>query len=169
MSYYILSLLSASLAAAIIELLSPKGEGCRMASHIRMIAGLFLLVALLNPLREGIRLLRDAAEGNIASRVESLIPSDIQTDYEAVFGENLAAIGSDEVKSWVTDTLKARFDIPPTGCKVSVTCAYDGETLTVTEVRISLLGKYMLQDPHPIESYFTQQLTCPCYVTVDTT
>ena len=168
MTYYILSLLSASLAAAVVELLSPKGEGGRMASHIRMIAGLFLLVALLNPLREGIRLLRDAADGDLVSRVESLIPSDPQADYQAVFGENLAAIGSDEVKSWVTDTLETCFGIPPAGCSVWVACAYDGEALTVTEVRISLLGTYMLQDPHPIEDYVADQLSCPCYVTADT-
>ena len=40
------------------------------------------------------------------------------------------------------------------------------DTLTVTEVRISLKGSYTLRDPHPIESYFSSQLGCPCYVTV---
>jgi len=64
---YLLSLLTASLAAAIAELLAPKGEGGRITAHIRMVAGLFLLVALLNPLREGIRLLRDAALGDPAA------------------------------------------------------------------------------------------------------
>ena len=51
MSAYILPLLAASLAAALVELLAPKGDGGRIAAHVRMIAGLYLLVALLNPLR----------------------------------------------------------------------------------------------------------------------
>lgn len=168
MKNYILSLLAASLAAVVVELLAPKGEGGRMASHVRMIAGLFLLVALLEPLGEGIAILRDATDGDLSARVEALVPSDGETDYEAVFGDNLAAIGANEVKAWVTQAMAIHFGIPAEGCAVWVDCAYGDETLTVTEVRISLTPAYLLQDPHPIETYFTEQLSCPCYVTVDT-
>lgn len=163
---YILSLLSASLAVAVVELLVPKGEGGRMASHIRMVAGLYLLVALLNPLKEGISLLRSMADGDMVSRVESLIPSDVETDYNRVFGDSLTTIGAGEVSTWVTETMESRFGIPPEGCVVWVSCDYDDDTLTVTEVRISLKGSYTLRDPHPIESYFSSRLGCPCYVTV---
>ena len=166
MNAYILTLLSASLAAAVAELLAPKGEGGRTASHIRMIAGLFLLVALLEPLGEGIRLLRDTAEGDPASRVESLLEGGAETDYGAVFGESLTAMGEKEVSFWVTETLETRFGIPSEGCTVSVICAYVEETLTIKEVRICLTGRYVLEDPHPIEAYVTEQLACPCYVTV---
>ena len=166
MKPYILSLLSASLAVAVVELLAPKGEGGRMASHIRMVAGLYLLVALLNPLKEGIRLLRSMADGDMVSRVESLIPSDVETDYNGVFRESLTTIGAGEVLTWVTETMESRFGIPPEGCTVWASCDYDDDTLTVTEVRISLKGGYVLRDPHPIESYVSSQLGCPCYVTV---
>lgn len=166
MKPYILSLLSASLAVAVVELLAPKGEGGRMAAHVRMVAGLYLLVALLNPLREGISLLRSMADGDVASRVESLIPSDVETDYNGVFGDNLTAIGAGEVSLWVTDAMETRFGIPSEGCAVWASCAYAEDTLTVTEVRISLRGGYTLRDPLPIEVYFSSQLNCPCYVTV---
>lgn len=165
---YLLSLLTASLAAAIAELLAPKGEGGRITAHIRMVAGLFLLVALLNPLREGIRLLRDTALGDPAARLEDLIPSDLETDYTAVFGDSLTSISSREVEAWITTELESRFDIPPSGCRVWVSCSYEEDTLTVTEARIALLGQYTLKDPHPIESYFTNQLNCPCFVTAHT-
>ena len=166
MNAYILTLLAASLAAAVAELLAPKGEGGRLSSHVRMIAGLFLLVALLEPLGEGIRLLRDTADGDLAARVEDLIPDGVETDYGVVFGDSLAAMGKEEVSSWVTETLNTRFGIPSEGCTVSVSCSYGEETLTVTDVRICLTGRYVLQDPHPIESYVSRQLDCPCYVTV---
>ena len=165
---YLLSLLTASLAAAIAELLAPKGEGGRITAHIRMVAGLFLLVALLNPLREGIRLLRDTALGDPAARLEDLIPSDLKTDYAAVFGDSLTAISSREVEAWITTELESRFDIPPSGCRVWVSCSYEEDTLTVTEARIALLGQYSLKDPHTIESYFSDQLNCPCFVTAHT-
>lgn len=167
MKPYILSLLSASLVAALVELIVPKGEGGRMASHIRMVAGLYLLVALLNPLREGISLLRSMADGDLVSRVESLIPSDMETDYNGVFGDGLTAIGAEEICSWMTETMETRFGIPPEGCKAWASCAYSDDVLTVTEVRISLQGSYALRDPYPIEAYFTEQLDCPCYVTVE--
>lgn len=167
MKPYILSLLSASLVAAVVELIAPKGEGGRMASYIRMVAGLYLLVALLNPLREGISLLRSMADGDLVSRVESLFPSDVETDYNGVFGDSLTAIGEDEICSWVTDAMESRFGIPPDGCRAWASCAYDENILTITEVRISLQGNYALRDPHPIETYFSSQLDCPCYVTVE--
>ena len=166
MNAYILTLLSASLAAAVAELLAPKGEGGRLVSHVRMVAGLFLLVALLVPLREGITLLLDAAQGDMASRVEELIPEAYQPDYEAVFGDSLAAMGEEEVEAWVMATLESRFGVPADLCLVEGVCAYEAEALAITEVRIALWGGSALTDPHPIEDYFTQQLGCPCSVTV---
>ena len=165
MNAYILSFLAASLAAAVVTLLSPKGEGGRVASHISMIAGLFLLTTLLAPLRTGIDLLRSAADGGLTDRMESLLPEG-DTDYGSVLGDTLTALSRDEIKAWVQTVLEARFSVPPADCTVSVACAYAEELLTVTEVRISLHGTSILRDPHPIETYFSEQLKCPCYVTV---
>ena len=167
MKQYVFSLLAASLVAAVVELLCPKGQGDRVVSHIRMLAGLYLLVALVTPLREGINLLRSAAAGDLASRVESLIPSDGEADYGEVFGDSLTAISQGEVEAWVRSTLEREFGIPSEGGTVWVACAYHGETLTVNEIRISLHPPYALSDPHPIEVYYMNQLGCPCYVTVD--
>ena len=167
MKTYIFSLLAASLAAAVVELLAPKGQGDRVVSHIRMLAGLFLLAALVTPLREGIELLRSAADGDLSSRVEAIIPSEGDDGYGEIFGDSLTAISAAEVEAWVVQTLEREFGIPAEGCTVWVGCAYDGETLTVTEVRISLHSPYTLSDPHPLETYYGDQLGCPCYVTVD--
>ena len=166
MSTYILSLLAASLTAAMVELLSPKGEGGRIASHVRMIAGLFLLAALLPPLREGLRILQDAAEGDLSYRLEHILPADPPEDYESAFGDSLAAIGRAETEAWVAETLKSAFAIPPTACAVEAVCSASGTAIALREVRIGLRGKYVLEDPHPIEAYFEQRLGCPCYVTV---
>lgn len=166
MNTYILMLLAASLAAAVVELLAPKGEGGRLTSHIRMVAGLFLLVALLDPLRAGLDLLRGAVDGDLSARLESMLPEQSSDGYDAVFGDTLTAIGREEVEAFAVSALESKFGISSDGCTVSALCEYEEDTLTLTELRISLRGSYMLRDPHPIEDYFAEQLNCPCYVTV---
>ena len=167
MRAYVLSILAAALLAAIVERLTPKGEGDRIASHIRMVAGLFLLVTLLTPLTEGLRLLRDGLEGDLAARVESWLPEPSQEGYEAVFGDTLTGISQDQLRDYFFTTMENQFSIPPTGCRVSVDCTYSEGRVTVSEVRICLLDQYALQDPHAIEDYFSEQLGCPCFVTVE--
>lgn len=166
MNAYILTVLAAALAAAVIELLSPKGEGGRMAGHVRMIAGLFLLAVLLNPLREGLLLLRSAADGDLVDRLEAVVPTPTPSDYEAAFSENLMFIGKTETEAWVISMLESTYGIPPSGCTVEAVCEADISALTLREVRIALHGKYALENPHPIEAYVTERLQCPCFVTV---
>ena len=166
MKAYILPILSASLIAGVIEHLAPKGEGGRMAAHVRLIAGLFLLVTLLNPLREGILFLKSAAEGNLADRLTEVLPEASAKDYEEVFLGVLADTGVLETEAWVLSALETVFHIPPTACAVEVTCEAEGNTLALREVRIALRGEFMWEDPHPIEAYMSAQLQCPCYVTV---
>jgi hypothetical protein len=166
MNSYILTLLSASLAAAVVTLLSPKGEGGKLSSHIRTVAGLFLLVSLLNPLRAGLDLLRDAMNGDLTAHLESMLPDGKPDGYGAVFGDALTSISRAEVEAYAISALEADFGIPPENCTVSAVCTYEEEILTLTELRISLRGSHALTDPHPIEAYFTERLKCTCYVTV---
>jgi hypothetical protein len=167
MKTYILTLLAASIAAAVIQLLAPKGEGGKLGEHIRMITGLFLLVSLLTPLKEGIALLRSAAEGELSEHLTVEVPDGALGDYAGVFGDTLSFVGQEEVKAWVVSELETRFGIPSSGCRVSVTCAVEEECLTVSEVRIALRGGYVTENPHPIESRVTEVMGCPCYVTVE--
>lgn len=138
-----------------------------MGEHVRMIAGLFLLVVLLNPLKEGIALLRSAAEGALTEYLTVVVPDDMNEDYEGVFHDTLTFVGQEEVKAWVVSALESEFGILPSECRTSVTCAVEEDMLTVCEVRIALSGKYAAENPHPIESCVTEALGCPCYVTVD--
>lgn len=166
MSAYILTLLTASLAAAVVELLSPSGEGGRVAAHVRMIAGLFLLVTLLQPLGEGIRMLKSALSGDVAGRVEAWLPRPPEGDYRAVLLDSLAALSGEQVEAWVKETLNEVFSIPPEGCVAEVRCLSEGTEIRLQELRIGLREGYSTRDPHPIEDYFSEQLGCPCYVTV---
>ena len=165
MSSYILTLLLAAVAAAVAELLTPRGDGGRIVAHVRMVAGLFLLVALLAPLREGITLLSSALDGSL---IEEAFPDGdyAPTDYESLFYENLATSSAAEIEAWTKSTLAAHFSIPADACAVSALCHITSDAQSLTELRISLHGSFAFQDPHPIEAYFREALACPCYVTV---
>lgn len=169
MSAYILTLLAASVAACVIELLVPKGDGGKLAASVRMIGGLFLIIALIAPLKEGLGLLRFAAEGDVSDLIEEHIPGDLaggEADYQATFQGSLAALGRGEVEAWVTESLSSRFQIPPSDCAVEAVVESEEGNLTLRELRIGLRGAHALTNPHPIEEYFSDLLGCPCYVTV---
>lgn len=167
MNGYILTILAASLVAAVTELLAPQGEGGRLAASIRMVAGLFLLVALISPLKEGILWLRSAADGELSEELIHRIPPVSAEDYEAVWGESLAEIGRAECEAWISSVLESVFGIPPSGQVTQVVCVGDGGSLVISEVRIVLSGEYLLKDPLAIETYIGEHLGCPCYVTVE--
>ncbi len=166
MTTYVYTLLASALGLALVELVSPKGEGGKLAASIRMLAGLCLVAVLLSPLREGVRLLSSFRDGTLSERVEEMIPEDALPDYGEVFGNTLTAVTEQEVEAWTLSLLSSVYGIPAEGCAVSALCTYEDETVTITEVRIALMGKYALTDPHPIESAVTQTLGCPCFVTV---
>ena len=166
MTSYILTLLSASLAAGVIELLAPKGDGGRIASYVRMVSGLFLLIALLAPLKAGLEILQSVAAGDLAGFIEEHIPTPEPEDYQNVFSSTLTSIGRQETEAWVTDSLETVFGIPPQNCAVEAVMESDGETMTLREIRIGLSGKHALENPHPLEAYYSERFQCPCYVTI---
>jgi len=166
---YVLTVLSASIAAAMVEMLSPKGEGGRIAAHVRMIAGLFLMVALLKPLGAGIAFLKHTADGDLSDlmhQIEEALPDGYGEDYAAVFDGTLADVSRAEVEAFVVSALGTVFGVSPQDCAVEAVCDAEEGTVTLLEVRIALCGGSLLKDPHPIESYVASQLGCPCYVTV---
>lgn len=166
MTTYVYTLLVSALSFALVELVSPKGEGGKLAASIRMLAGLCMLVVLLAPIKEGVRLLSSFQDGTLSDRVEALIPEGELPDYGEAFGSTLTDVTEQEVEAWTLSLLSSSYGIPSEGCAVSVMCTYENEVVTITEVRIALTGRYALTDPHPIESAVTQTLGCPCYVTV---
>ncbi len=165
MTPYILSLAAASLAAALVELLAPKGEGGRLAAGIRMVAGLFLLVALLSPLRAGLELLVGLSDGTVD--LPAGVPSVEAEDYESTLQASILSLGEAELTAWVGETLRTAFGVSPEEVEVTPVWA-ESETLPppLAELCIVLSGEAMFANPHPMEAYFTDALGCPCRVSV---
>ena len=54
MTTYVYTLLASALGLALVELVSPKGEGGKLVASIRMLAGLCLVAVLLSPDRKSV-------------------------------------------------------------------------------------------------------------------
>ncbi len=159
-------LIAAAVAATLVELIAPQGEGGRMGGHVRLVAGLCVLVALIQPLREGVMLLRAMAEGDLAEMLPDVeLPA--EEEYGSVWSDTLAAMGDQEVTSWVEGVLEQKFEISPDNRRVQVVCEVgENGVLHVKEVYIALRGAAIWKDPHTIEGYVSERLSAPCTVSV---
>lgn len=178
-------LLLTALAAAVLEFLLPDGDGfsSRMQGPIRTVVGLCILVALISPIREGISLLRRLTVSDttqLTEQLQSSYPSVIQPargteGYADDLAESLASTGNTAVEDWVREKLLSQFGIPAEQCAVKaevvVTIPADpasGETASarITGVWITFYGSSILRNPHTVEEWFSNQLGCPCYVSI---
>lgn len=166
MNQYVLSILAATLLAAVTEKLAPAGEGGRMAAHVRFLTALFLIVALITPVKDAVTYLKGLTTDDVSGIVNDWVDLPEQGDYSEVLGSTLTAVTAEEAEGWLKKILAERFSIPADTCTLWVGCVSDGTAVTFSEVRIALSGASALKDPHPIEAYVSEMLGCPCYVTV---
>lgn len=166
MQTYMLTLFSAALLAALVGLLAPEGEGGRLTSQLRMVAGLLLLLALLEPLRSGLSYLRALSEGDLPVPWNDPLSEPTLENYEEGLEATLIAVGQGEVEAYVKEVLETVFHIPREYATVGGVWDTEGEAMTLVELRIALRGAYALENPHPMEAYFSERLGCPCYVTL---
>ena len=164
---YVYAFILTAVVAVTVEMLTPAGEGGRLGSHVRFIAGLCLLIALIQPLREGISILRSVADGRVSWPWEEMIP-EAETDYEAILRDELTSLGKMEAEAWVSAVLMERFGIPKENhtCTVTVSLGDDGMTPVIDGVTILLTGASIFQNPHAIEAYITDRLRCSCTVAI---
>ena len=81
MKYYVLSILAAILLAAVTEKLAPPGEGGRMTAHVRFLAGLFIILSLLSPLRLVVERITSASENGFSEAFGDWITPPADADY----------------------------------------------------------------------------------------
>ncbi len=167
MTAYLYAFILTAVAAVLVEMLAPSGEGGRLRSHVRLMAGLCMLVMLITPLREGLTLIRSIADGTLEWSWAEDAPTE-ESDYQNILEEGLSSLGQQEVAVWVKHTLEADFGIPPSNHTVTVTMVpAEGNALpAVAQVTILLHGASIFENPHQIEDYITDRLGCPCYVAI---
>ena len=162
-SVSLLPLLAAAATAALLEYLLPGGKDARMASSLRLVTGLCVLLALAAPLRDTVGLLSSLSdEDGWASMLSGRDPVTPGEDY---LGQYLSGQSADAVGAWAESELDDRFGIPPDLCRVVVTMSADGAS--VLRVDVVLTGQARLTNPHLIEEHFARETGGECRVTVE--
>lgn len=161
-SVSLLPLLAVAATAALLEYLLPGGKDARMASSLRLVTGLCVLLALAAPLRGAVGLLSSLSDGDGWA---SMLSGDDVTPGEDYLGQYLSGQSADAVGAWAVSELNDRFGIPPDLCRVVVTMSTDGAS--VLRVDVVLTGQARLTNPHLIEEHFARETGGECRVTVE--
>ena len=165
MGAYVYSLILVGVCAAVVEWLTLGGEGSKMTGHLRMVTGLCILIACLQPIGEGITYLKNLSEGDLTATLPEV---DIDhSDYNQMFNDYMGDMGKQEITTWIEQTMQEVFGISAEDVDIDVVMDTTTQDVpTPAEVYLSLSGKAILKNPHQIESYIASRLMCPCYVSV---
>lgn len=165
MSEYIYAWISVAVLAALAELMLPGGKSGKTAGHMRFLAGLCILAALIPTVVEGVERLQALSEEDLLGILSS---EDIKADYEARFDEQLSTMTREQCETWVYAALEERFSVSREQCYVeAVVDVTDEGVPRILSVAVCLYGTAGLKDPHSIERYLSSQLSVPCTVAVD--
>jgi hypothetical protein len=159
---YLYALILTAVIAAVAEFLT---DGDATAGAVRVVAGLCVLLAMAQPIKEGLLWMRAAAEGELEEWV-SLPEADV--DAEAVFREELDGITEQVVVDGVINTMKERFSVESRQCRVQVAVrTQETGQVIVESLTVILSGAAVLKNPRTIQAYWEQTLGCACTVAVE--
>ena len=165
MSGYVYAWITVAVLAALAEMLLPGGKGCKTAGHVRFLAGICMITALIPAVKEGTEWLGDFAD-DPKGWLDGMDAA--AGAYSACFDEQLLSITEEAWKSSVYKLLKDEFSVSAEDCLVSVTVVKgeDG-SFALTDMTVRLSGKAVLVSLRQVRSLIEDRLAVTCNVTAD--
>ena len=163
MKAYLLSLVSAALVAALVNILTPNGERGGIAAHQKLITSLFLVCVLIAPAESAIKAIRSLADGDLSELLPIDSPS--QKDYEEQMNDALNASSERYFTQMLTQTVCEAFAIPTD--EIRCTVSWDKTENTPTRVTVILSGASIWKDPHAIARFVKELLGCECITAIE--
>lgn len=164
MKEYLMGLFALSVCCAVVEMLSPSGEGGGIARHIKLMSALCLLCVMLAPLttllREG-----DSLPDRLRYWAEELTlgGEETQENMQAHWEEQCEKMDVAMAQITVADMLKETFSLADADCRVGLT-VQDG---VLTQVRVALSGKAIWANTHEIQRYIEQTFGCASEIYIE--
>ena len=165
MQQYLMSLFVLALCCAVVELLSPEGEGGGIARHIRLLSGLCLLLVALAPAASW------AEQGRLPWEALSNALDEWTAQSEAsgdIFKERWEAqseqIDLTVAAETVAEMIEEHFSLAASDCRVMLETDGHGELL---EVRVALTGRAIWVDARQIQTMIRDTLGCACTVYIE--
>lgn len=164
MEAYIISLLSASLAIALVSILSPDGTGGGIAKHVRLLSSLVLICILIAPLGKSLKALQELANGELSiPGVNAPNENDAQDRLQITIDEASKRYALQSL----TRLLEQEFAIDTGDVRcVAVWAEQDGNA-TPTRITVLLSGSAIWKDPKKIEAFVTNLLGCECITAIE--
>ena len=165
MGQYVYSWITVAVLAALAELLLPGGKGGKTAGHVRFLAGICILAALIPAVKESAIRIEDLME----NKDEWSIPSgDATQNYTSHFEEQLSQITKEAWETQVYEFLRDEFFISREDCVVSAVVEKQADGMVaVTQITVYLSGKAVLVSPRQIRSRIEARWSVPCDVSSD--
>lgn len=150
------------IVCALVELLSPAGEGGGIARHIKLMSALCVLCVLTQPLL----LVAQEWEG-IPDRLEEWLGPSVENNDEQKeqWEQQSNALTAEYAAIAIHGMLCEQFSMDVADCRVSVRLTEDGTALA--HVRVALSGHAIWQDTHRMEAYLTESLACDCTIYIE--
>lgn len=157
MQTYLLSVLGASLAVALVGILTPNGS----SRHMKLISSLFLICVLIAPLPKAFTALRDFGE--------SLSPGESggNDDYQTQLQEAVNSASRTYFAQTLTQLLQTQFSLTAGEVRCSIRWADDSNGMRPLHVTVILSGSAIWKDPAPMEQFVTDLLGCECTSAVE--
>lgn len=164
MKPYLISLIGAAIAVALIRMLSPEGEGSSIAKHVKLLTALLLISVLISPVVDLIGGVRAWASGEHSFPWEDRDHSQSNTEN---LQNALDSASTTYFSDMLTQTVANRFGISPGEVRCAVQWTEAGDALVPERVTVILSGQAIWLDPAQIETFVRELLGCDCVSAIE--
>jgi hypothetical protein len=165
MRQYLMSLFVLALCCAVVELLSPEGEGGGIARHIRLLSGLCLLLFALTPAMSWVEQGRSPLGALSDALDEWIAQSETSGDaFRERWEQQSEQIDLNVAAETVAEMIEERFSLAASDCRVTLKTDARNQ---LEEVCVALSGRAIWIDAQQIQAMVRETLGCACTVYVE--
>lgn len=165
MTSYLLTMLTAAIVLAFVNILTPNGIRGGIASYQRLLTALLLVCILISPLSDALQWIKDAANGSLSFPM--LEGFEGETDYSDQMNNALDASSKSYFTQMLTQTLSQHFSLAKEDMRCLVSWSDDPSESAPVSVTVILSGRAIWHDPQKIEAYVRNLLGCECITAID--
>jgi hypothetical protein len=158
---YFLGLLAFAICCAVVEFLTPTGEGGGVAAHMKWMSGICLLCVLITPIAQAI-----SDGGDLLGRLEGALDDWLdggessKEEYDDRWQEQYEQMDVRYAEAAISLMLQQKLEIAEGD--VSVRLQLDDTGERIAAVQVGLSGRAVWINTHDLEAYIEQTLGCEC-------